>query len=115
MKITRIKNVWIAWTNTDLTEGRGHSVPLCVCELRATAQRLGRRGSVQGSDCKIEEALAIEMDNRWYFPGTLTLASKEDQETQAMCDAIAEATKRAKKAGVSEEDLALLSSPHVTA
>ena len=40
IEIQESKTVFIAWTNTDLTEGRGVQIPLAVCESQTTAKRL---------------------------------------------------------------------------
>ena len=39
------KKVWIAWGNTDLTEGKGAAYPKHICELEATAIRLGKKAT----------------------------------------------------------------------
>lgn len=50
MSISNKKTVWVAYTNTDCTEGRGYDIPIAVCELEVTARRLARGRHVQGSD-----------------------------------------------------------------
>ena len=63
MKIEDSKKVWVAWSNTDLTEGRGKPIPKAVCEEESTAVRLGKKGDVQGSDCYISESIAVKLNN----------------------------------------------------
>ena len=48
--ITNRKTAWVAYTNTDCTEGRGYDIPIAACELEVTARRLARGRHVQGSD-----------------------------------------------------------------
>jgi hypothetical protein len=48
--MTEKRTVWVAYTNTDCTEGRGYDVPIAVCAAEATAVRLARKQYVQGSD-----------------------------------------------------------------
>ena len=43
MEIQDTKQVWLAMTNTDCTEGRGRQYPKFVCEKKATAIRLGKK------------------------------------------------------------------------
>lgn len=110
MEIENTKQVWVAWTNTDLTEGRGFPIPKAVCEMASTAVRLGRKGSVQGSDCHVTEETAVKIAGRWLVPGKIHTATKEDKAAQDKADARAGALSRAKEAGLTDEDLRLLGS-----
>jgi hypothetical protein len=55
-----MSRVYVVITNTDLTEGCGMEVPLAVCEMRSTAERIGKNNYIQGSNCPI-----IEYDAKW--------------------------------------------------
>jgi hypothetical protein len=61
--------VFVVWTNTDLTEGRGHEYALAVCRLESTAKRLAKKNYVMGSDCEITKEKVYFIGNRWYGPG----------------------------------------------
>lgn len=61
-------DVYVAWTNSDLTEGRGHTYPLVVCEEYETAVRLAMGAGVQGSDCKVTKETAVAVNKRWCAP-----------------------------------------------
>jgi len=111
------REVWVAWTNTDCTEGRGQEVPLAVTGMEATAYRLGKRGSVQGSDCRVSKEVAIRMNGigAWLVPGRIQGPSREDEKEErrleAQREAVArkrEALERAKAAGLSDEDIEAL-------
>ena len=104
------KSVWVAWTNTDLTEGRGYQIPLAVCESEATAMRLGARGYVMGGDCPVteEKAVRIGKSHRWLVPGRIETETTEDKERRLQLEARRAAVQRAKDAGLSEADLKLL-------
>jgi hypothetical protein len=104
------KTVWVAWTNTDLTEGKGFRVPLVACELRSTAVRMGKKGSVMGSDCEVTEETALKRQGTWLVPGRIYPATRLDRELQKAADDKAAALQRAKQAGLSDDDLRLLSS-----
>lgn len=104
-QVEDIKTVWVAWTNTDLTEGRGAQYPLVVCDAQATAKRLGKGKSVQGSDCLVKEGLAVRIDGRWLAPTRIEAPSQEDEMRQAAIDAKREAIAKAKSLGLSEDDI----------
>jgi hypothetical protein len=108
MEIQDTKQVWVAWTNTDCTEGRGWIIPKAVCEKKATALRLGKKGSVQGSDCDVEEVTVVKVGNRWMVPGNIIAPSKEDLSMQKRIDEKDAAIERAKAAGLSDEDLKII-------
>ena len=108
MKIQKSKNVWVAWTNTDLTEGRGNSIPKAVCEMEATARRLGKKGSVQGSDCYITESIAVLINNEWLVPGVIKKPTSEDEKNQIRIDEEKKVIEKAMAAGLTDEDLKII-------
>ena len=107
-EIQEVVEVFVVWTNTDLTEGRGNQIVKSVCETQATANRIGRRGYVQGTDCPTSKGFGLKINNTWYFPGGLAKATKEDIASQAAIDARSAALQKAKDAGLTEEDLAAI-------
>jgi len=70
------KDVYVAWSNTDLTEGRGGQIPKHVAEVYETAVRLGHKGSVQGCDCPVTKELAVKVGGKWLAPARI-LAGRE--------------------------------------
>ncbi|MCK5613691.1 hypothetical protein KAR91_68130 [Candidatus Pacearchaeota archaeon] len=108
IEIQDTKAVWVAWTNTDCTEGRGLIVPKAVCDSEATAIRLGRKGSVQGSDCNVSAGVAIQIDNEWLVPGRIIAESKEDIKAQKKVNEKRDVIEKAKAAGLTEYELTLL-------
>lgn len=109
MKIEDSRKVWVAWTNTDLTEGRGAEYPKAVCEEKATAIRLGKGGSVQGSSCKTTEEIAVRINGKWLVPGRILRPTREDKMLQEKIDAKTKAIEKAQAAGLTEEDIKALS------
>ena len=103
------KKVYVAWTNTDMTEGRGKVIPLAVCECRATAIRMGANGSTMGSDCAVTECIAVEIEGRWLAPAQIHLPTIEDRKVQESMNKRDDAIKKARAAGLSEEDIKHLS------
>jgi len=109
------KPVWIAWINTDLTEGRGHEVPCCVCSSESTAMRLGKGRNVMGSDARITQHEAIRHQNSWCAPVEIITPSQKDLEADTRREIAraadrlrAEALERARQAGLSEADIKAL-------
>lgn len=101
-----IKKVWVAWTNSDLTEGKGKSFPLVVCDKKSTAIRLGSRGGVMESDCVVTEESAVEFPNgRWLIPGRIISASIEDDKQEAISDKREAAIIKCRDAGISEDEI----------
>ena len=47
--ITDTKEVWVVYTNTDLTEGRGHQYPIHVCGSASTAARMRHARASRGA------------------------------------------------------------------
>lgn len=113
---------YIAWTNTDRTEGRGSNVPEAISLSEATAIRLGKGRSVQGSDCRITKDTAIRIFGKMYCPLTWASAkivapSKEDviaeqklAEKRAREEKRQQVLEHARSLGLSDDDIALLSS-----
>jgi hypothetical protein len=99
------KTFWIAWTNTDTTEGRGWAYPLVISESRATAIRLGKKRGVMGGDCSVTPFESVKLDGRWLFPALLsepnTVDLLEDWKYAQREDAI----KKVRAAGIDEETI----------
>lgn len=110
MEIQESKEIWVAWTNTDCTEGRGRQIPKAICATKATAIRLGRRGYVQGSDCPVSCEVAVKVKGRWLVPGEITPPTKEDDKSQQVLDKANAALDKAKDAGLTDEEIKMLRS-----
>lgn len=109
--MTEKRTVWVAYTNTDCTEGRGHDVPIAVCGAEATALRLARRQYVQGRDGPVRKMELISIDGKWYAPSAAIAViepTREDVAAQVAIDAKREAIAKAKAAGLTDADLAAL-------
>jgi hypothetical protein len=110
MEIQDVKTVWVAWTNTDCTEGRGQQIPKAVCESEAAAIRIGKKGYVQGSDCPVEKGIAVKIQNQWLAAVRIYAATKEDVANQNSIDKKNALLEKAKKAGFTEEEIKLMGS-----
>ena len=102
------KEVWVAWSNSDLTEGRGRGFALYVCEQQETAIRLGAGKYVQGTNCPVEKVTAVKLDGQWLVPGEIIRESKEDKKARLAREKKERALENAEKAGLSKEDLEAL-------
>lgn len=109
------KTVWVAYTNTDCTEGRGLDVPIAVCATEATALRLARKRYVQGSDGPVKTMELVKIDGKWYAPSdaiAVVYPTSEDRAAQAAIDAMRAAVGKAKAAGLTDDDLLALGIKH---
>lgn len=92
--------VFAVYTNTDLTEGRGQEYVKYYCELRTTAERLGRNGYVQGGSCPISEVKMLKIDGAYYLPlsqASVQRPSGQDLEIQRKRDAESARERRARE------------------
>ncbi len=103
------KPVWIAWTNTDLTEGRGRVIPKAVCQSEACAIRMGVKGSVMGGHCTVTESTAIYFNEQWLIPGVITPNMDVDDRAQEKINRKRAVVEKAKAAGLSEDEIKMLS------
>ncbi len=99
------KTVFVAWTNSDLTEGRGHPVLIAVCELEATAARLVKNAGVMGSDGYVTIFPAIFHAGSWCAPVSIVPPTEQDKKSQIITEAREQAVRKAKKAGLTDEDI----------
>lgn len=99
------KSVFIAWTNSDLTEGRGHPVLIAVCEMESTAKRLIKSAGVMGSDGYVTVFPAIFHAGSWCAPFNMVAPTEQDKKSQITADAHNAAFRKAKDAGLSDEDI----------
>lgn len=109
--MTEKRTVWVAYTNTDCTEGRGHDVPIAVCAIEATAMRLARKQYVQGSDGPVRAMELTKIEGRWYAPSAainVVNPTSEDVVAQEAIDAKRGAVAKAKAAGLTDADLLAL-------
>lgn len=109
--MTEKRTVYVAYTNTDCTEGRGHDVPIAVCAVEETAKRLGRKRYVQGSDGPVRKMELVKIDGQWYAPGpcyNIVEPTSDDIAAQTAIDAKRAALEKAKEAGLTDEDIKAL-------
>lgn len=112
--VDEVKTVYVAHTNSDLTEGRGYDIPFAVCELETTAKRLAHKKYVQGSNGPVTAVNLVKINERWYMPTfavEIVKPTPEDIALQKQLDVKREIFIKAKAAGLSDEDLRILCNP----
>ncbi len=113
---------YIAWGNTDRTEGRGSQVARAISSCESTARRIGRGQDVQGSDCRVVKESAVRINDKFYCPlswaqSLIVAPTSEDlAEEKALAAQREREEKRqrvlehARTLGLSDDDIALLAS-----
>lgn len=79
------RTVWVAYTNTDCTEGRGAEVPFAICTFKTTALRLARKCYVQGTDGPVRPMELVNVAGKWCMlgkPVTVVEPSAEDLDVE---------------------------------
>lgn len=97
--MSETQTIYVVWTNTDLTEGRGHQIPIAYAVSPTTAKRLAARRGIQGSNAEVQPFEAILHHGRWCAPVSIEKPSKADMDAdKALADA--EAARAAKAAAI---------------
>ena len=102
------KTVYVAYTNTDLTEGRGKDIPIAVCEEEVPAIRLAQNQYVQGSDGPVRTIELMRIENDWYLLASaveIVPPTKQDREKQQKLNLAKEAMEKAKSLGLTEDEI----------
>lgn len=104
--------VFVAYTNSDLTEGKGTDIPIAVCKLESTAKRLANKRYVQGSNGPVRKIDLKWIDGHWYGKSNdcflITYPTREDEKAQELQDKRTTIIQRIKATGVSDDDLKLI-------
>lgn len=118
IKVIEAFKVWVVYTNSDLTEGRGTDYPIFTCASEATANRLAKKRGVMGSDARVHESTVVRLnthkgtymsDINIQYPTLADEASdKVIKEARAKSKLKEVAIEKAKALGLSEEDIKAL-------
>lgn len=104
-----VEPCFVAWSNTDLTEGRGSQIPIAVSKSYSCAERLGRKKGVQGSDASVKKDWLIRLGGQYYGRINLNYATVEDTTNDTKYQQYKEAVARAQALGLTGDDLKILS------
>ena len=102
------KMAYAAYTNTDLNEGRGYEEVLVICEMKATAARIGKKKYVQGGDCPVRPIKLYKYGNSWFGPVQVEQPSDADIQIETVARNRASVLEKAKALGLSDADIAIL-------
>ena len=102
------KDAWAVLVNTDLTEGRGRQVVKAICETEATAVRLAHKADVQGSNGCVIRVTLEKKNAAWLGPVEVVPPTADDKKNQLVIDARRDAEDRARKMGLTDDDLLAL-------
>jgi hypothetical protein len=108
---TEERILWVAYTNTDLTEGRGRDVPHAVCERESTAKRLAKNCYVMGAEGPVRPIKLLHHEGRWYAPYELTTPippTKDDLAREELKAAVDGVLEKARAAGLTDAEIKLL-------
>lgn len=106
--MTETKTVYVAYTNSDCTEGRGYDIPIAICELEITAMKHARHSYVQGSDGPVRAIELVKIDNKWYYPShavNVLTPTEAEIQAQKVLDAKREVIKKMKAAGLTDTEI----------
>ncbi|UWH29727.1 hypothetical protein KW556_08655 [Aeromonas veronii] len=106
--ITDTKEVWVVYTNTDLTEGRGHEYPIHVCGSPATAARMATRKGVQGSDANVSKEIAVKVRGSWLAPVSIIEPNDADRRADALNAERLRIMDKARAAGLTDDEIRML-------
>ena len=103
-----LKQAFVVFTNSDLTEGRGFEFPIAVCEAEATAIRLSKKAYVMGSDAPIRQFTIRRDGGYWFGPVKVIAPTKEDESAQVKRDARRIAIEKARAAGLTDDEISAI-------
>ena len=104
-EISDVMEVFVVWTNTDCTEGRGYQYPIHVCQKKSTAIRLSKRKGVQGTDAEVTTGLAVKVNGSWLADVRIERPTAEDDRAQEVIDAKNAVIEKMVAAGISDDEL----------
>lgn len=103
--------IYLVVSNSDLTEGRGYPVIIYHCGKESTAIRLAQKKGVMGSPANIRSVDIVNVDGVKMVPLSaiqIERPSQDDLNAQQAKDNFTAALKKAKEAGLSDEDIKAL-------
>ena len=108
LTITDTKDVWVVYTNTDLTEGRGYQYPIHFCGSPATAARMAIRKGVQGSDAHVHKEIAVKVRGSWLAPVDIIEPNDADRRADALNAERLRVMDKARAAGLTDDEIRML-------
>jgi hypothetical protein len=103
-----MSKLYVVFTNTDLTEGRGIQVPVAWARNKYTAQRLAKGQGVMGSNAEIRSIDIYDVLGVEYIPLAcvhVKYPSKQDEDLQKQEEERNNTIAKMKALGVTDEML----------
>lgn len=108
IKISDSHRIFIVFTNSDLTEGRGYPVFVDAFFSETSAKRAAKGIGVQGTDGTIEESIAIYINEQWFIPYNIKKPSINDVAKDKRKEEIKEVLDKIKSLGLTSKEMELL-------
>lgn len=107
------KTIYVVFSNTDLTEGRGAEHPIGCFESKTSAINFSKKKGVQGTDADVREMPSFLVDmaiygHCVYAPAIIHKPSDEDKRKDELHYLRENALKKAKAAGLTKEEIDLI-------
>lgn len=103
--ISDVTDAYAVYNNTDLTEGRGWTIPQHICKLRATAHRKASGAGVQGSDAEVRRVKLLKIGSDWYGPVHVHGPTAADEASEKQLIARQQLVDKALELGLTMEDI----------
>ena len=103
-----MSKLYVVFTNTDLTEGRGIQVPVAWSRNKYTAQRLAKGQGVMGSNAEVKSVDTYDVLGVEYIPLAcvhVKYPSKQDEDLQKQEEERNNTIAKMKALGVTDEML----------
>jgi hypothetical protein len=103
-----MSKLYVVFTNTDLTEGRGIQVPVAWSRNKYTAQRLAKGQGVMGSNAEVKSVDTYDVLGVQYIPLAcvhVKYPSKQDEDLQKQEEERNNTIAKMKALGVTDEML----------
>jgi hypothetical protein len=106
--VSEKQEIYVVWTNTDLTEGRGKQIPIAYSVSMRCALRLAKGKGVMGSDADVRSFTADLRNGYVCAPVQLVEPTKKDIDLDDNDARRQSAIDKALQLGVSEDELKLI-------
>jgi hypothetical protein len=103
-----MSKLYVVFTNTDLTEGRGYQIPIAWSVNKYTAQRMARGEGVMGSNADVRVVDTLLVEGKQYLALDYVLLehpTKEDKLKEQQEEERNTILTKMKELGVTEEML----------
>lgn len=97
--------MWVVWTNTDLTEGRGRQIPIAWHESQTDAINSAHKKGVMGSDASVKESPLVKRGAQIYGPVNFQRTTSEGRKGDAARQTKAAIVQKMLDAGLTPDEI----------